>query len=100
MSIANRQEPNRLNSGISQIGKRAVVPRGVRIGRNVKIAAGVRAVDFRSKVVRSGGSVEPRRGTDADAVLAVDARRSSSNGSGPRSLAEGVAPARRSAGAR
>ncbi len=100
MSIANRQEPNRLTSGISLIGKRAVVPRGVRIGRNVKIAAGVRAVDFRSKVVRSGGSVESRRRGASDGVVAAQARRGSSDGSGPRGLPEGVAPARRSAGAR
>ena len=32
----NKQEPGRLNTGITVIGKRAVVPRGVRIGRNVQ----------------------------------------------------------------
>ena len=36
----NKQEPGRLNTGITVIGKRAVVPRGVRIGRNVKVAVG------------------------------------------------------------
>ncbi|MGZ6259087.1 MAG: glucose-1-phosphate adenylyltransferase family protein, partial [Candidatus Limnocylindrales bacterium] len=58
----NRQEPNRLNTGITLVGKRAVIPRGVRIGRNCKIAEGVRATDFRSRIVRSGSSIEPRRG--------------------------------------
>jgi glucose-1-phosphate adenylyltransferase len=60
LSIANRQEPSRLNTGITVIGKRAVIPRGVRIGRNVRIAEGVHAVDFRSKVIKAGGSVDRR----------------------------------------
>jgi glucose-1-phosphate adenylyltransferase len=66
----NRQEPERLNTGITLIGKRAVIPRAVRIGRNCKIVEGVRAVDFPSRVVRSGGSVLPRR-RRADGVVAV-----------------------------
>jgi glucose-1-phosphate adenylyltransferase len=57
----NRQEPGRLNTGITVIGKRAVVPRGVRIGRNVKVAADVRSSDFTGRVVRSGESVEVKR---------------------------------------
>jgi glucose-1-phosphate adenylyltransferase len=57
----NRQEPTRLTSGITLVGKRAVVPRGVRIGRNCKIAEGVRATDYRSRVVRTGSSVDARR---------------------------------------
>ncbi len=61
----NRQEPNRLNTGITLVGKRAVIPRGVRIGRNCKIAEGVRATDFRSRVVRSGSSIDPRRSLSA-----------------------------------
>jgi acetyltransferase-like isoleucine patch superfamily enzyme len=43
------------------VGKRAVIPRGVRIGRNVKIAEGVRASDYRGHVVRSGNTVEHHR---------------------------------------
>ena len=61
LGIPNRQEPTRLNTGITIVGKRAIIPRAVRIGRNCRIAEGVRAVDFRSRVVRSGGSVGPRR---------------------------------------
>jgi glucose-1-phosphate adenylyltransferase len=57
----NKQEPGRLNTGITVIGKRAVVPRGVRIGRNVKVAADVRSSDFAGRVVRSGESVEVKR---------------------------------------
>ena len=61
----NKQEPNRLNTGITVIGKRAVVPRGTRIGRNVRVAADIRSSDFVKKVIRSGESVDaktaPRR---------------------------------------
>jgi glucose-1-phosphate adenylyltransferase len=56
----NRQEPSRLNTGITVVGKRAVIPRGVRIGRNVKVASGVRTSDFQTRVVRDGASVEAR----------------------------------------
>jgi glucose-1-phosphate adenylyltransferase len=62
----NRHEPGRLNTGITVVGKRAIVPRGARIGRNVKVAADVRTSDFAGRVVHSGESVESetgRRGT-------------------------------------
>ncbi len=39
---------------------RANIPRGVRIGRNVKVAADVRSSDFSGRIVRSGESVERR----------------------------------------
>jgi len=55
----NRQEPSRLNSGITVVGKQAIVPRGVRLGRNVKVEGGVRSTDYRTRVIRSGESVEP-----------------------------------------
>ncbi len=58
----NRQEPGRLNSGITVVGKRAVIPAGVRLGRNVKINEGVRPADFGGRrAVASGGTVEVRR---------------------------------------
>jgi glucose-1-phosphate adenylyltransferase len=53
----NRHEPGRLNTGITVVGKRAVIPRGTRIGRNVRIDGEVRATDFASRVIRSGESV-------------------------------------------
>jgi glucose-1-phosphate adenylyltransferase len=59
----NRQEPSRLNTGITVVGKRSIIPRGVRIGRNVKVAGGVRTSDFASRVIRTGASVEPMLGT-------------------------------------
>jgi glucose-1-phosphate adenylyltransferase len=58
----NRQEPGRLNTGITVIGKRAIIPRGTRIGRNCRVGGDVRTSDFRSRVVRAGMSIEgPRR---------------------------------------
>ncbi|MDQ3938200.1 MAG: hypothetical protein M3253_05910, partial [Chloroflexota bacterium] len=58
----NRQEPNRLNTGISVVGKRAVIPSGMRLGRNVKVGEGVRPSDFGGRrSVPSGGTVERRR---------------------------------------
>ena len=56
----NATEPERLNTGITIVGKKAVIPASARIGRNVRIAEGVRPADFRSKRVASGGSVEAR----------------------------------------
>jgi glucose-1-phosphate adenylyltransferase len=69
----NRQEPGRLNTGITVVGKQAVVPRGARLGRNVKIGGEVRSSDFVTRVIRSGESVErvpeksrrPRKDQDA-----------------------------------
>ncbi len=53
----NKLEPGALISGISVIGKRAAVPRSARIGRNVRVDPGVRAVDFPSRIVPSGETV-------------------------------------------
>jgi glucose-1-phosphate adenylyltransferase len=58
----NKKEPTRLNTGITVVGKRAVIPRGARIGRNVRIAADIRSTDFVRRVVPSGDSVEIRAG--------------------------------------
>jgi glucose-1-phosphate adenylyltransferase len=64
----NRREPTRLNTGITVVGKRAVVPRGARIGRNVRIDEDAKSADYGGRVVKSGGSVdagEARRAADA-----------------------------------
>ncbi len=53
----NRHEPGRLNTGITVVGKRAVIPRGTRIGRNVRVDGEVRSTDFPSRSIRSGESV-------------------------------------------
>ncbi len=58
LTVVNRIEPGRLNTGITVVGKQSVIPRGVRIGRNVKIGTEVRATDFQRRSVPSGGTVE------------------------------------------
>jgi glucose-1-phosphate adenylyltransferase len=69
----NKHEPGRLNTGITVVGKRSIIPRGARLGRNVKVAGDVRSADFASRVVRSGESVEvkarPARGREAREAL-------------------------------
>jgi glucose-1-phosphate adenylyltransferase len=59
----NKQEPNRLNTGITVVGKQSIVPRGARLGRNVKVGSEVRSSDYATRVVRSGGSVDPSPAT-------------------------------------
>jgi len=54
----NKAEPGRLNTGITVVGKQAVIPRGTRIGRNVRISPEVRTTDFERRLIRSGSSVE------------------------------------------
>jgi glucose-1-phosphate adenylyltransferase len=56
----NEQEPGRLFTGITVVGKRAVIPRGTRIGRNVRIDPDVRGSDFSGRMVRSGSTVMRR----------------------------------------
>ncbi len=67
--VPNRQEPERLNAGITVVGKRAVIPNGMRLGRNVRVDEGVRPSDFgRRRSVPSGGTVERRREQRSAAV--------------------------------
>jgi glucose-1-phosphate adenylyltransferase len=74
----NRKEPGRLNTGITVVGKQAVIPRGARIGRNVKIAGEVRTSDFVGRLVKSGETVERARarrvraGTDVEPSIPGD----------------------------
>ena len=98
----NRQEPTRLNTGITVVGKRATIPAGARLGRNVRIAEGVRPSDFSSRAVRSGGSVErkdarvprPRRtilhAANAEVMQSIGA----AGGSAPMSAAATKQPRR------
>jgi glucose-1-phosphate adenylyltransferase len=53
---ANREEPERLNAGITLVGKRARIPRGIEIGRNCRIDPGVIERDFGSSSVVASGS--------------------------------------------
>jgi glucose-1-phosphate adenylyltransferase len=72
----NEKEPGRLTTGITVVGKRAIIPAGVRIGRNVRIAGDVRPADFMGRTVRTGGSVEPkpRRGRRAPSARGGEER--------------------------
>jgi glucose-1-phosphate adenylyltransferase len=58
-STPNRTDP-RLDTGITLIGKRATIPRGVRIGRNVLIDESARPADFPRRIVASGTTISPR----------------------------------------
>ncbi len=59
----NKAEPGRLNTGITVVGKQSVVPRGTRLGRNVKVGEKVRSGDFTTRTVRSGGTVDRKPAT-------------------------------------
>lgn len=54
--VVNRDFPDRLNTGISLVGKGAVVPAGVRVGRNVIVRPDSREADFGGDVA-SGATV-------------------------------------------
>ncbi|MFL5754850.1 MAG: glucose-1-phosphate adenylyltransferase family protein [Chloroflexota bacterium] len=83
----NRNEPTRLNTGITVVGKRTNIPRGTRIGRNVKIGGDLRATDFPTRVVRSGSTVERRERREGNRAEVADndgvASRAGSNGQHP-----------------
>jgi len=76
LDTPNQQEPTRLTTGITVVGKRAIIPRGTRLGRNVRVDADVRAADFMGRTIRSGATVERRvvvgRGA-ADKLVAAGA---------------------------
>jgi glucose-1-phosphate adenylyltransferase len=66
LGVANRLNPSHLTTGITIVGKRAVLPRGIRIGRNVRIDPDVHTSDFTGRTVESGATVvrhdaRPRR---------------------------------------
>jgi glucose-1-phosphate adenylyltransferase len=67
----NRSDP-RLNTGITLVGKRAVVPRSARVGRNVRVDEGVRAADFPGRAIRSGTTVSPRARNRPSVVAVVE----------------------------
>jgi glucose-1-phosphate adenylyltransferase len=64
----NKKEPDRLNTGITVVGKRSVIPRGARLGRNVKVGGEVRATDWARRVIPTGGTVDRR--PDAASLVA------------------------------
>jgi glucose-1-phosphate adenylyltransferase len=52
----NREEPERFHAGITIVGKRARVPRGIRIGRNCRIDPGVIERDFGGETAIPSGA--------------------------------------------
>ncbi len=60
-SVVNRERPDIVNCGISIVGKRAVVPAGMKIGRNVIIGPGVEEELARLDAVESGETVLPEQ---------------------------------------
>jgi glucose-1-phosphate adenylyltransferase len=57
----NRHNPKVLNTGITIVGKRAVIPAGHKIGRNCIIYDNVAEGDFSGSEVQSGETVKPKR---------------------------------------
>jgi glucose-1-phosphate adenylyltransferase len=89
LGVVNRLTPGHLNTGITIVGKQAVIPRGVRIGRNVRIDPNVRATDFPSRTVESGATIlrhegrgRSRQGAPADPAKAAGHAAEASAGSG------------------
>ncbi len=61
----NQDEPENLNTGITLVGKRAVVSPGVHIGRNCKVVSGVTERDLPPEAIVPSGSTVERRKRDA-----------------------------------
>jgi glucose-1-phosphate adenylyltransferase len=59
----NRASPAVLNTGITIIGKRSVIPSGCKIGRNCIIYDNLIASDFVNSEVKSGETVKTKRRT-------------------------------------
>jgi glucose-1-phosphate adenylyltransferase len=53
----NREQPDRLNTGITVIGERARIPGGIRLGRNVLVQPDRAEGDFPESLVPSGETV-------------------------------------------
>ena len=53
----NRRWPGRLNTGLTVVGKGALIPAGVKVGRNVVIYPRVAAKEYSGDEVPSGETV-------------------------------------------
>jgi glucose-1-phosphate adenylyltransferase len=56
-NVPNRRHPERLNTGLSVVGKRARIPNGIRIGHNVIINPAANEAHFQSDFIASGETV-------------------------------------------
>jgi len=59
----NRLNPTILSSGLTIIGKRAIIPAGYKIGRNCIIFSNVMEKELPRSEVKSGETIKPRRPT-------------------------------------
>ena len=57
--IANFERPDIVNTGITILGKRAVIPAGMRVGRNVVVGPGVQDELLERAELESGATVHP-----------------------------------------
>jgi len=57
----NRNNPKVLNTGLTIVGKQAVIPYGARVGRNCIIYDNVAEADFPGPEVQSGETIRPKR---------------------------------------
>lgn len=57
----NKQEPSRLDTGITLIGKRSHLPDDLTVGRNCKIGTDLEPEDFPAGDLASGETIEDRR---------------------------------------
>ncbi len=58
-TVPNLERPDIVNSGITIVGKRAIIPAGLHIGRNVVIGPGVQDELIQTGHLASGASVHP-----------------------------------------
>lgn len=56
-NVPNREHPDRLNTGLTAIGKRAFIPPGQKIGHNVIIKPKAGEKDFHSDYIASGETI-------------------------------------------
>jgi glucose-1-phosphate adenylyltransferase len=61
----NKQEPSRLDTGITLVGKRSHLPDNLKVGRNCKIGTDLRPEDFTVDTLASGETVENRTVTSS-----------------------------------
>ena len=60
-AVVNRARPDIVNSGISIAGKRAVIPTGMTVGRNVVVGPGVEEELAERGSIESGETVLPEQ---------------------------------------
>jgi glucose-1-phosphate adenylyltransferase len=57
LMVPNKAQPDKLNTGVTVVGKSAHIPPGISVGRNVVINADREAEDFAGREVPSGETI-------------------------------------------